>query len=100
LNPNNPEMQAFIQKNAHLFWWIRKEAKPRISLNLLVRSVIHYGELSDIRELFKIVGMERVAMLFKEQNSRPRNPYPKRTAHYFDLYFRAHVPCYIDQKPD
>jgi hypothetical protein len=92
-------MRDFICRHGMLFWWIREDAKERLSLNLVTQAVLHYGDIDDIKELFRIAGIERVALLFKEQISRKRNPYPKRTASYFDLYFKRHVPGYIDKKP-
>jgi hypothetical protein len=95
---HGPEMRAFIRKHGMLFWWIREDAKERLSLNLVTEAVLHYGDTDDIKELFRIAGMEEVAKVFNEQISRKRNPYPKRTAYYFNLYFKRHVPGYIDKK--
>jgi hypothetical protein len=97
---HGPEMRAFIGRHSGLFWWIREDAKERLSLNMVVEAVLHYGDTGDVRELFQIAGIEKVAAVFREQISRIRNPYPKRTAHYFNLYFERHAPGYIDKKPD
>jgi hypothetical protein len=96
---NSRELRKFIRSHSMLFWWIRDDAKEHLSLNLVVESVLRYGDTFDIKELFRIVGMENVAMVFKEQVTRVRNPYPKRTAHFFNLYFGKHVPGYIGSKP-
>jgi hypothetical protein len=91
---HSPEIKAFIQEHGYLFWWIREEAKERISLNLLVEAVLHYGDAPDIRRMFDLIGIEKAAEIFKEQISRTRVPYPRRTVHFFNLYFQRHVPGY------
>jgi len=93
---NSPEIRAFIRAHDYLFWWIRDEAKENISLNLLVESVLHYGDIRDIRGLFELIGIGRTADIFREQISRKRVPYPARTVHFFKLYFRKHAPGYSE----
>jgi hypothetical protein len=88
------EIKEYIREHGYLFWWIQDDAKERISLNLLVEAILHYGDGRDVRNLFELIGIERVAEIFQEQVSRRRIPYPKRTVHFFDLYFKKHVPSY------
>jgi hypothetical protein len=45
----------FIEKNAHLFWYIKKEAIPKISNEVLVEFIFNYGTWEDVKELIKII---------------------------------------------
>jgi len=89
----NPEpLKRYIREHRHLFWWIKEDAKEDLSVNLVVETILNYGHISDIQELFDLIGIERVSKIFHEQNSRKRMNYHPRTVHFFKLYFAKHVP--------
>jgi hypothetical protein len=46
----------FIEKNAHLFWYIKKEAIPNIGNEVLVEFIFNYGTWQDVKDLIKIIG--------------------------------------------
>ena len=45
----------FIEKNAHLFWYIKKEAIPNIGNEVLVEFIFNYGTWQDVKDLIKII---------------------------------------------
>lgn len=85
-------LKQYILKHRHLFWDIREEAKENLSLKAVTETILKYGHLSDIRELFKIAGMQKISRIFHEQTSGKRVNYPKRTEHFFRQYFARHAP--------
>ncbi len=84
---NDPEIKNFIQENSFLFWWVKPEEKPNISINALVEAVLNYGDEKSVKKLFNLVGIKTVADIFNRQISGKRSNYHKRTKHFFKLYF-------------
>ena len=90
-NMNNPEIKKFIKENSCLFWWIKEESKENISLNLLVESILNYGNEKSVKRLFELVGIKKVAEIFYQDTNRKRVNYHPRTINYFNLYFRKNA---------
>ena len=88
---NNPEIKKFIRENSHLFWWIKEESKENISLNLLVESILNYGNEKSVKRLFELVGIKKVAEIFHQGTNRKRVNYHPRTINYFNLYFKKNA---------
>lgn len=88
---NNPEIKKFIKENSNLFWWIKEESKENISLNLLVESILNYGNEKSVKRLFELVGIKKVAEIFHQDTNRKRVNYHPRTINYFNLYFRKNA---------
>jgi len=84
---NSNEIKAFINDHGALFWYIPEHAKENISLNLLVETILQYGDIPDVKRLFELIGIEKVAAIFNQQISQRRCNYKPRTIHYFKLYF-------------
>ena len=88
---NSPEMKAFIKENSALFWWVKEEEKENVDHKMVVETLLNYGDIGDVKKLFSLLGIEKVAAIFRRQISRPRNNYSERTKHFFSLYFQKHV---------
>ncbi|MBU1613946.1 hypothetical protein KJ693_01400 [bacterium] len=88
---NNPEIKEFIKKNGSLFWWIKEVEKENISLDLLVETILNYGNEKSVKRLFELVGIKRVAEIFYRQIARERKNYYPRTMNFFKLYFQENV---------
>jgi hypothetical protein len=56
--------EEFITKNAHLFWYIKKEAIPKISNDVLVEFIFNYGTWEDVKELIKIIGFQELKRVY------------------------------------
>jgi hypothetical protein len=85
------EIKKFIKEHSSLFWYIKEDAKERISLEFLVETILCFGNGNDIKRLFQLLGTDKVAEIFYEQISRRRVNYRPRTRHFFKLYFDRHV---------
>jgi len=88
---NSTEINEFVRARRTLFWSISDTQLDHVSIPLIVETILTYGSLKDIKQLFGLVGLEKVAEIFFEQLARRRVNYPPRTAHYFKLYFNRHV---------
>lgn len=84
-------LKTFIKENACLFWWIKEEKKEDISLDLLVEAILNYGDGNNLKKLFHLVGIKRVAEIFYKQKAQRRVNYHPRTLHFFDLYFKKNA---------
>jgi len=54
----------FIEKNKHLFWYIKKEAIPNISNDILVEFIFNYGTWQDVKDLIKIIGFQELKRVY------------------------------------
>lgn len=90
-NMNNQKIKRFIKEKKYLFWWIKEEDIENISIELLTEAILSYGNESDIKKLFNLIGIERVAKIFKMQISRKRINYQPRTVNFFRLYFNRNA---------
>lgn len=57
--------EEFIEKNKTLFWYIKKEALPNISNEILVEFIFNYGTWDDIKELIKIIGIQELKRVYE-----------------------------------
>ena len=88
---NSPEIKKFIRENSNLFWWIKEESKENISLNLLVESILNYGNEKSVKKLFELVGIKNVAEIFYEATNRIRVNYYPDVVNFFNLYFKRNI---------
>jgi hypothetical protein len=85
-------VKDYIRKHQELFWYSPGEKDNTVSDGLLVETIINYGTLEDIRELFGVMGLENVASIFRQMTGRKAlNIYPE-LKNYFELYFNKYVP--------
>ena len=90
-NQNTPEIKQFIRENSSLFWYTPEDKKDEISLNLLVETILNYGDLDTIRELFSVIGMEKVADVLDKAEGRKKLNYFPEIYHYFTLVVNKYV---------
>lgn len=82
-------LNAFIKKRPYLIWY---EAEPEtLSEKAIVEAVLNYGDFEDIRKLIALLGIERVAAIFKSQIKRKRMNYDPKIVNYFKLYFKKYA---------
>ena len=60
----------FIDKNAHLFWYIKKDRIPFIGNEVLVEFIFNYGTWEDVKELIKIIGFEELKVVYEATTDR------------------------------
>lgn len=62
--------EEFITKNAHLFWYIKKEAIPKIGNEVLVEFIFNYGTWQDVKDLIKIIGYDELKRVYEDITDR------------------------------
>lgn len=60
----------FIAKNSQLFWYIKKEAIPNISNEVLVEFIFNYGTWQDVKDLIKIIGFQELKRVYEDVTDR------------------------------
>ncbi len=88
---NSPAVKAFIQKHSNLFWYIPEDKKEDISEDVLVEFILNYGTLDDVTELFRIMGIHKVAQVFFSATGRKKLNYYPEIYNYFSLFFNKHA---------
>jgi hypothetical protein len=58
-----------------------------------VEAVLNYGNWDDVQKLIKILGIKRVAKIFRQQTApdKMRCNYRPDVKHYFNLYFQKYA---------
>jgi len=83
----------FIDENAHLFWYIRKDKLHAISDEVLVEFILSYADLPQIKELIDIVGEKKVAKIVENKiikvKKHQRQNYFTSTLNLFGQYFAS-----------
>lgn len=75
----------FIDDNAHLFWYIRKDALHNISDEVLVEFILNYGDLEQVKKLFLILGGRRLKEIFLGLKGRQKMNYYPEVLNFFGL---------------
>lgn len=79
----------FVRKRKHLFWSTKNY--DGLSNGAIIEGVLNYGDMDDVRALFKLLGIKEVAKIFKEQTNRTRVNYRPEVVNYFRLYFQKYA---------
>jgi len=88
---NSPEIKEFIRENSSLFWYIPENKKDDISPELLVETILNYGDILCIKKLIKILGIKQVATIFFNATGRKELNYYPEIRNYFSLLFRKYA---------
>ena len=81
------ELKNFIRANGALFWYTPEDKGEKVTDELLVETMLNYGTLDQIKELFELMGIRTVAEIFRNMTGRKKMNYFPVIWNYFDLYF-------------
>jgi hypothetical protein len=81
----------FIEKNKHLFWYIRKDKLKDINNDVLVEFIFNYGQWEDIKELIKIIGFQELKRVFNDIQDRRVGNYFPPVLNYIDLIVQKYA---------
>jgi hypothetical protein len=91
---NSPEIKQFIDEHSNLFWYTPNDKKEEISNEFLVETILNYGDINAIMELFNLLGIKKVAKIFFDSitlSNRRKGNYNELTINYFTLVFRKYA---------
>lgn len=84
--------EKYIADHAALFWYTPEAKKKDISDSLLVETILNYGTMDDVKALFNLMGMDKVAEVFFAAKGRQKLNYFPQIYNFFTLVFNRYVP--------
>jgi hypothetical protein len=91
---NSPEIKQFIKENSTLFWYIPENKKEDISPEVLVETILNYGDMNAVKKLFNLFGIKRVAEIFFisiNLSERRKGNFHELTINYFTHFFKRYA---------
>ena len=91
---NSPEVKEFIRRNNNLFWYTPGDKKEEISREFLVETILNYGDMNAVIQLFKLIGINEVSRIFFSSislSNRRKCNYHELTINYFTLVFKKYA---------
>jgi hypothetical protein len=88
-------MKKYIEDRQYLFWYSPAPKSETVSDELLVEVVLNYGNMDDLRTLFKVMGINSVSKIFFDsigKSERRKGNYHELTLNYFTLLFNRYAP--------
>ena len=85
------EVKKYIDDHQHLFWYSPAPKSETVSDELLVETLLNYGTLEQVRDLFKVMGLKKVASVFDGMTGRKKLNYYPEIHNYFSLYFKKYA---------
>jgi hypothetical protein len=85
-------LKDFIREHAVLFWYSPDDKAETVSDELLVETILNYGDLDAVRKLFDIMGIQKTAAIFRGMTGRKKLNYFHEIWNFFNLYFNRYVP--------
>ena len=90
----SPEIKKYIEDHGYLFWYTPAPKGENVTDELLVESVLNYGNMDDLRSLFSVMGMKNVAKIFFNsinKSERSKGNYHEVVLNYFTLLFNRYA---------
>lgn len=100
---HSPQITDFITRHSSLFWYIPENKKSDISEDLLVETILNYGDLQAVKQLIDLMGIQEVASRFfsmVNSNDRRRGNFHELTIHFFTLFFNRYAHGNIGSQAD
>jgi len=91
---NSPEIKAFIRKNSHLFWYTPEDKKEEISHEFLVETILNYGDIKAVIQLFDLLGIRKTAKIYYDSinlSDRRKGNYHEITINFFSQVFKKYA---------
>ena len=83
------QLKKFMRERKHLVWYVKNP--ENVGAESIVEHTLNYGDWDDIQKLIKILGIKKVAIIFREQTGGFRTNYRPEVSNYFKLYFNKYV---------
>jgi len=85
------ELKQFVSKHKSLFWYTPESKLLSIGSDLLLENILNYGTLEDVKELIKIMGIDKVSEVFYAANGRMVGNYYPEIYNFFNLIFSRYA---------
>ncbi|MCL1868294.1 MAG: hypothetical protein FWF72_05045 [Paludibacter sp.] len=88
------DLKQYIDRYQSLFWYVPKDKLHDISSAFLVETILNYGTLDEVKELFALMRTQNIAQAFREIiniGERRKNNYNELSLNYFTEYFKRNA---------
>ncbi len=82
-------IHEFIKNRSYLAWYVKD--LDNLSESAIVEAVLNDGTWNDVQELINILGIKKVAEIFREKSVMKRSNYRPEIKNYFTLYFNRYA---------
>jgi len=89
-----PEVKKFIDDHQYLFWYTPAPKSEKVTDDLLVETILNYGNMKECKELFAVMSLNKVANIFFNainMSERRKGNYFELTVNYFTLFFNRYA---------
>lgn len=86
------QLREFIKKRPYFIWYTGNY--DALSADSIVEATLNYGDWEDVQGLISIMGVRRVADIFREKSApseMERQNYFPEVKNYFTLYFNKYA---------
>jgi hypothetical protein len=84
-NTQKDELKKYMEARKSLVWYVKNP--ENLPVESIVEHTLNYGDWDDVQKLIKIIGIKKMAEVFRKQTSGFRTNYDVKTKNYFNLYF-------------
>lgn len=81
----------FIRRHGELFWYSPGDKGETVSDEMLVEHILNYGTMDDVQELFRVMGLQRTAEVFRGMKGRKKLNFFPEIWNYFKLLFTRYA---------
>jgi len=88
------ELKQYIESRQNLFWYSPSPKSETVSDELLVETILNYGNMNDVRDLFTVMNINNVASIFFNsinKSERRKGNYNELVINYFTLLFNKYA---------
>ncbi len=83
------QLKRFMRKRKYLIWYVKNP--ENLAVEGIVEHTLNYGDWEDVQQLIKIIGIKKMARIFRKQASGRRTNYYPQVSNYFKLYFNKYA---------
>ncbi len=82
-------IKSFIKDRPYLIWYTKNY--DNLSDEAIVEAVLNYGDFKDVKEITNIMGIKRIAEIFRKKITEKRCNLRPEIKNYFSLYFNKYA---------
>ena len=82
-------IQQFIKKRKYLVWYVKNPEE--LDNEAIIEAVLNYGDWDDVQKMIKILGIKKIAVIFRKKSKEKRCNYFPDIKNYFNLYFNKYA---------
>lgn len=79
----------FVKERPYLVWYVKDS--EHLSQESIIEHTLNGGDFNDVKELISILGIKKIASIFKKQLKQKRVNYNPKIINYFKLYFKKYA---------